>query len=124
MRAGDKTNCPHCGENTIAKSKPKMDGWTRVGDVLVCALCGAELGVPDAADDGKAAAASTAALAALLGEGPAAKIRLDPGSEYRRFCRNCRHRIEHPFVLRCDLDGHEIDPGGCCANFAPAEENA
>ena len=120
MKAGDKIVCPHCGENTILKSKPKMDGWTRVGDVLVCALCGAEAGVPEKADGGEKTA--SAALAALLGEAPAPKLRLDPGSEHKRFCRNCRHKIEHPFVLRCDRNGREIDPGGCCENFEPEEE--
>ena len=121
MKAGDKTRCPHCGENTVVKSKAKMDGWTKVGDVLVCALCGAELGTPEApgANSGSSAAS---ALAALLGEAPAPKLRLDPGAEHRRFCRNCRHKIEHPFVLRCDRDGREIDPGGCCENFKTAEE--
>ncbi len=120
MKAGEKIRCPHCGEDTVVKSKPKMDGWTRVGDVLVCALCGAELGTPEKADGGQNSS-STAALAALLGEAPAPKLRLDPGAEHRRFCRNCRHRIEHPFVLRCGRDGREIDPGGCCAYFAPTE---
>ena len=43
MKAGEKTRCPHCGEDTVVKSKPKMEGWTRVGDVLVCALCAALL---------------------------------------------------------------------------------
>ena len=120
MKAGEKIRCPHCGEDTVVKSKPKMNGWTRVGDVLVCALCGAELGAPEPGDGGKNSS-SAAALAALLGEAPAPKLRLDPGAEHKRFCRNCRHRIEHPFVLRCGRDGREIDPGGCCENFAPAE---
>ena len=120
MKAGDKIICPHCGENTILKSKPKMDGWTRIGDVLVCALCGAEAGVPEKADGGEKR--SAAALAALLGEDIEPKLRLDPGSEHRRFCRNCRNRIEHPFVLRCGRDGREIDPGGCCEKFEPEEE--
>ena len=123
MKAGDKTICPHCGENTIAKSKPKMDGWTKVGDMLVCALCGAELGAPEAPGANSESAAASA-LAALLGEAPAPKLRLDPGTEHRRFCRNCRHRIEHPFVLRCDLNGREIDPGGCCEKFEKPEEKA
>ena len=123
MKAGDKTRCPHCGEDTVVKSKPKMEGWTRVGDVLVCALCGGELGAPEKAD-GEKNSSSAAALAALLGAAPEPKLRLDPGSEHKRFCRNCRHRIEHPFVLRCGLDGREIDPGGCCANFAAKEEQA
>ena len=123
MKAGDKTRCPHCNESTVVKSKPKMEGWTKVGDVLVCALCGGELGVPEKAG-GENGSSSAAALAALLGEAPEPKLRLDPGTEHRRFCRNCRHRIEHPFMLRCGLDGREIDPGGCCANFSPREEQA
>ena len=117
MRAGEKIICPRCGEATVVKSKPKMEGWTRVGDVLVCALCGAEVGAPAPDAERRANAASTAALAALLGETAAPKVRLDPGSEHRRFCRNCRHRIEHPFVLRCGRDGRVIDPGDCCEHF-------
>ena len=120
MKVGDKIVCPHCGENTILKSKPRMDGWTKVGDVLVCALCGAEAGVPEKTEGGKSA--SAAALAQLLGEAPAPKLRLDPGSEHRKFCRNCRHRIEHPFMLRCGRDGREIDPGGCCKAFELEEK--
>lgn len=117
MKAGDRIACPHCGEPTVVKTKPKMEGWNRVGDVLVCALCGAEVGTPDPEAEKHAAAASTAALAALLGGEETPKLRLDPGSEHRRFCRNCRNRIEHPFVLRCGRDGHVIDPGGCCEHF-------
>jgi len=120
MKAGDRIRCPHCGEDTVVKTKPKMEGWTRVGDVLTCALCGAELGVPE---EGKSPASSrSAALAALLGEKPEQKLRLDPGSEHKRFCRNCRKRIEHPFVLRCGRDGREIDPGSCCEDFEPEKE--
>ena len=122
MKAGDKIVCPHCGENTVLKSKPKMEGWTRIGDVLVCALCGAEAGVPEKADGDRSA--SAAALAKLLGEAPEPKLRLAPGSEHRRFCRNCRHRIEHPFVLRCGRDGREIDPGGCCDAFETEEKKS
>ena len=122
MKAGDKIRCPHCGEDTVVKSKPKMDGWTRVGDVLVCALCGAELGTPEAPDAGSASGKAASALAALLGEAPAPKLRLDPGAEHRRFCRNCRERIEHPFVLRCGRDGRAVDPGNSCEHFTDEEK--
>lgn len=121
MKAGDKITCPHCGEATVLKSKPKMDGWTRVGDVLVCALCGAEAGVPESGSSGGRSAA-TAALEKLLGGTAEAKIRLDPGEEHRRFCRNCRERIEHPFVLRCGRDGRAVDPGNSCEHFTDGEK--
>ena len=124
MTSGDKIKCPRCGEETVVKAKPKMQGWTCVGNVLVCALCGAELGTPPAQDSTGASRAAADKLAALLGEAPEPTLRLDPGSEYRRFCRNCRHRIEHPFVLRCDFTGAEIDPGGCCDKFELEEDRS
>lgn len=122
MTAGEKIKCPHCGEDSIVKTKPKMRNWTCVGNVLVCALCGAELGTPPREESGDASRNAGKKLAALLGEVPEPTLRLDPGSEYRHFCRNCRHRIEHPFVLRCALTGAEIDPGGCCEHFEPEED--
>jgi len=121
MKDGERIRCPHCGESSVAKRKPKMEGWTRVGDVLVCALCGAELGTPEEPEK-NAGNAAAQRLAALLGEAPATRVTLAPGAEHRRFCRNCRSRVEHPFLLRCGRDGREVDPGDSCANFTPEEE--
>ena len=116
MNAGDRITCPHCGQNTVVKLKPKMDGWTRVGDVLSCAFCGAELGTP--AKETSGAGKKSAALAALLGEELTAGPSLAPGEDHKRFCRNCKNLIEHPFLLRCARDGREVYPGGCCEHFA------
>ena len=58
MKAGERITCPHCGEKTIVKLKPKMGGWTRVGDVLACAFCGAELGTPESGAKGAEKSAS------------------------------------------------------------------
>ena len=115
MKAGERIICPHCGEKTIVKLKPKMEGWTRVGDVLACAFCGAELGTPE--NGAREAEKSASALAALLGEELTAAPSLAPGEGHKRFCRNCKNLIEHPFLLRCARDGREVDPGGCCAHF-------
>lgn len=115
MKAGERITCPHCGENTIVKIKPKMEGWTRVGDVFACAFCGAELGTPE--KDAPGAGKKSSALAALLGEELAAAPTLAPGAGHKHFCRNCKHLIEHPFMLRCDRDGSEVDPGDCCEHF-------
>ena len=37
-------------------------------------------------------------------------------------CRNCRNRIEHPFVLRCGRDGRAVDPGDSCEHFTDEEK--
>lgn len=124
MRTGESVNCPHCGERTVVKGKKKMDGFTVVGEVFVCALCGAELGRPEA---GKIPAAPEHAdsgrLAALLGDvSVEVKADLTPGEEYGRFCRNCVCFIEHPFKTLCGLDGRTVDPMGECPRFRKKEK--
>ncbi len=97
--------------------------FSLVGKVLVCALCGAELGKP--VEGGSEKKNSTAdRLAALLGESapPEAKADLTPGDGYGRFCRNCVYFIEHPFKTLCGVDGHAADPMGECPRFKKKEE--
>ncbi len=121
MRVGENVRCPRCGENTVVKSRPRMDGWRKTGEVLVCLFCGGELGRPGDAAEEEVAAGKKAAgrFAALLGEGaetaPAAD--LTPDEEGRRFCRNCVNFIEHPFKTLCGLDGSAADPMGECPKF-------
>ena len=125
MREGESIVCPRCGERSIVKSKNKMDGFTMIGKVLVCALCGAELGKP--AESGAEKKHATAdRLAALLGESaaPEAKADLTPDEGYGRFCRNCVHFIEHPFKTLCGVDGHAADPMGECPRFKKKESSS
>ena len=122
MRVGESFVCPRCGERSIVKSKNKMEGFTLIGKVLVCALCAAELGNP--ADGSAERTPSNAGrLAALLGESapPGAKADLTPDEGYGRFCRNCVHFIEHPFKTLCGIDGHAADPMGECPRFKKKE---
>ena len=44
MQANEKITCPFCKESSMAKVKNVLDGFTKVGEVLVCMLCGSELG--------------------------------------------------------------------------------
>ena len=118
MRPGESVRCPHCGERTVVKSKKKLDGFTVVGELLVCALCGAELGAPEEAKSAAPDRASSDRLAALLGDVSVdEKADLTPGEDYGRFCRNCLHFIEHPFKTLCGLDGSAVDPMGECPRF-------
>lgn len=124
MKEHEVVNCPHCGNRTPVRLKTERDGWTVVGRSFVCAFCGGKLGAPEgsAAADNAAPAggASAARLRSLLGdlEEPC-EYRLEPGSEYRRFCRNCKHFLRHPFLSRCARTGEETDPGSSCPEFSP-----
>lgn len=110
--------CPFCKEDSFAKKKNIMDGWTLVKTVEVCALCGRELpesGASEAKTDSKNCD-RRAGLAALLGEALPEKITLS-GSGDRDFCRNCVHFIEHPFQVLCGKNGEAADPMGSCPDF-------
>ena len=119
MREGESFKCPHCGEQSIVKSKNRMDGFTLVGKVFACVLCGAELEAPDGNEQEPEGGQAAARFAALLGEGaqPEEKADLAPDEGYGRFCRNCIHFIEHPFRTLCGLDGKVADPMGECGQF-------
>ena len=108
--------CPFCGEDSFAKKKNIMDGWTLVKTVSVCALCGRELPEKEPAGAENKTDARRAGLAALLGEDLPEKVTL-AGVSDRDFCRNCRHFIEHPFRTLCGRNGSAADPMGSCPEF-------
>ena len=109
--------CPFCHEESFAKKKNLTDGWKITGTVEVCALCGAELKKDTATDpDISKTQASRDRLASLLGGDLREKVELS-GTADRRFCRNCRHFIVHPFKSVCALTDDEADPMGECAGF-------
>lgn len=109
--------CPHCHEESFAKKKVLRDGWTVTGEVAVCALCGREWPAAAPATDAAAAgAARKRRLADLLGGEETREVRL-AGEADRKFCRNCRHFIVHPFRNVCALTDREADPMGECGKF-------
>lgn len=108
--------CPFCGEDSFAKKKNIMGGWTLIKTVSVCALCGQELPEKELAEAEGKADARRAGLEALLGETLPDKVTLVLTSD-REYCRNCRHFIEHPFCMRCGKNGCAVDPMGSCSGF-------
>ena len=58
-------------------------------------------------------------IAVLPGDGTGPERIADDG--VRRFCRDCRHYISHPFLSRCDRHDRAADPMGDCPDFTPKE---
>ena len=111
--------CPHCNEESFAKKKNLTDGWKISGQIQVCALCGKEWPADEkqtAAGNSSKKAAATDQLAALLGGDLREKVEL-AGEDDRKFCRNCRWFIVHPFKTLCSLTDKEADPMGECSRF-------
>ena len=115
MQPNEKITCPFCHEQSIAKKKTKFDGFTQLGEVLVCMLCNAELGPVESA----ATQSAAGKLAALLGAAPPAAARLAAAENEKRFCKDCRHFLPHPFVDRCELDNRPVEAMGDCEKYIP-----
>ena len=123
MKAGDKITCPACGESCFAQKKSIMDGWTKIGDSLVCSLCGYQLleRQPDEQSDDSSSAidAKKSALAELLGGVEVEKPVIESSADERIFCRDCCFFISHPFMSRCSHHNREVGPMDDCSDFAP-----
>ena len=118
MQPNDKIICPACKEASMAKLKNKMDGFTVVGKVLTCMLCGAELEAYKAAETATTGSEKKLEqLGMLLGAAPSATVRLAAADDEKRFCKDCKHFLRHPFVDRCDIDNKPVDPMDDCGNF-------
>lgn len=121
MKIGDEIVCPHCGKDSFASKKTEMDGWTKVGEIFVCAACGAKLAdCNDSATENRASDAHTPALsslAAALGVEETNKPSMTVSEDEKRFCRDCVHFISHPFLNRCSLLGQEVAPMDDCDKF-------
>jgi len=127
MKPGDQFDCPHCGKDSFLKKETLMNGWTRTGEVLKCASCGAVIEHLDSdplsgpAEKCRADRSGLNALSALLGgetgTGPAAPEGfLD---QERKFCRDCAYRIATAFRMRCGRHDRDVNPMDDCPDFTP-----
>jgi hypothetical protein len=115
-------HCPFCGEESFAKKKLIYSGWQITGELEVCALCGKELPAAEKKNDAAAGAAAERKrkLSALLGGVDTGTVQL-AGEADRKFCRNCRNFVVHPFRNFCALTDAEADPMGECEQFTAKE---
>jgi DNA-directed RNA polymerase subunit RPC12/RpoP len=123
MKAGEITQCPHCGQSTVLKEKVLVDGWTKTGQVLACAICGNKIADIPAAPTVKAEKDNAlSGLAALLQTESESKPEIKINADEKLFCRDCEHFIAHPFLSRCTLHNKEVNPMDDCPDFKPKPE--
>ncbi|MBR4075616.1 MAG: hypothetical protein IKK25_02000 [Lentisphaeria bacterium] len=124
MKVGDSWDCPHCGNSSFLKKESVMDGWTKTGEVLKCASCGAlvEEIKEEAAGPAAASAPKSNALAALLGGDDTEKIANPFEQTERRFCRDCKHRVMNAFRIYCSLHDKDVGPMDDCPQYEKREQ--
>ncbi len=108
--------CERCGRDTLALEKPVYDGFTKVGDQVVCATCG----TPFEEEQLKAAGPVKPCIFGDDDRSPAVNV-FDEG-ENRRLCRYCLHYIVNPFKQWCGLHRKEVEATDTCGRFAERKE--
>jgi len=118
---GDIFVCSHCRRESVAKMQRVMDGWTFLGERLICALCGTPVGETPSTDAEGPASTSRRRALDLLGENPV-KEPVPLEAEVGHFCKDCAHFLRHPFVCRCLFHNRSTEPMDDCPDFTPAHE--
>ena len=124
MKVGDEIVCMHCGANSFLVKKSIMDGWTKVGEVLLCSSCAgmiydltAQEEEPEKTDNKPKEDCSLDSLSSFLGTEREEKPSLDSEDLEKHFCRDCKYFVHHPFLDRCSLHEKEINPMDDCKSF-------
>jgi DNA-directed RNA polymerase subunit RPC12/RpoP len=119
MKPGEDIQCPQCGKNTFLKKVAVLDGWTKTGEILACAACNAK--IADLKPEEKESPSNDAAankLANFLGGAEKEKIpEIKAAAGEKRFCRDCRHLVAHPFLTRCERHKKNVNPMDDCPDF-------
>ena len=118
MRPGDKFKCPKCGSESVLVRKPVIEGWTKKGEILACALCSAKAADYQEGADLRPTSESTDKLASFLGVEKTKQKRIEVNDKEKRFCRDCAHYIVHPFHDRCSLRNTNVNPMDDCPQFS------
>lgn len=110
--------CKACGQTGLFVTRPVFDGFTKVGEVRVCATCGAEQdpapGTPTAGEPGPR---KNALFDQVFGGESVERIHVFQGDEHRRICGHCRHYLVNPFTQRCGLHMKEVQATDSCGSF-------
>lgn len=122
--------CPRCNRMVLALRKPVYDGFTKVGEVFTCTLCGQKLeseGETTAEPSGITAKEarldrSRSQLTSLLGEVLPDRPTLKDDGSASRLCRYCVHYTINPFRQWCGRHRRDVEATDTCGQFEKAPE--
>jgi hypothetical protein len=115
-RNNQKITCPLCGEGSLAKLRTEMDGWTKVGEYLACALCDGRLEQAEEKPD-EPPPEKPNPLADFLGTEKDEITDVLKSTGEARFCRDCVNLMDHPFRVHCLLHKKDVEPMNDCDQF-------
>lgn len=119
MKPGDSIKCPHCGKNSFLAKKSVMDGWEKKGEILTCSSCTAKIADYNISEIEKSRkkSESLSKLENLLGTKGEKKPEIKASDDEKKFCRDCKYFMSHPFLCRCGLHSKNVEPMDDCGDF-------
>ncbi len=110
--------CGNCGADTLLKREARYDGFTKVGEKLICSSCGFEY-----ADESDVPFKEKTSEPAVFTEADrSAKVEVFDEDESQNLCRYCANYIVNPFTQFCALHKKEVQSTDTCERFERAEE--
>ncbi len=108
--------CKNCGIDTLLNREAIYDGFTKIGEKLICSSCGFEYPSEDEVPFKNKKVESPIFTEADL----SSKIKVFNEGENKCICRYCASYTVNPFTQFCSLRNKEIQATDTCDQF---EEN-
>ncbi|HMP73128.1 MAG TPA: hypothetical protein PKE55_07680 [Kiritimatiellia bacterium] len=109
--------CPDCRRDRLVVKKPVYDGFTRIGERVVCTGCGRVF------EEGELTPArSRAAPPSVFGEDDRpVVVKVFAEGENRTLCRYCKNYIVNPFRQWCSHHKKDVEATDTCGDFMAVE---
>jgi len=111
--------CRNCGADTLLKREAIYDGFTKIGETLICSSCGhiytkeSEVPFKRKADE-----------PVIFTEADRSKkVDVFNDGENRQLCRYCANYIVNPFTQFCSLHKKEVQATDTCSRFEQAGDH-
>ena len=109
--------CTACHADTLLVRKPRYEGFTRVGETLLCASCGHEF-----ASEESVHFKVRRAVRVFSEADKSPGLKVFDEDEKGRLCRYCVNYIVNPFTQWCSHLRKEVEATDSCEHFAKRPE--
>ena len=109
--------CAICGKDTLLVRKPKYDGFTKIGESLICGSCGHEYLTED-----QVPFKGRKAVKVFTEADRSKKVDVFEENEADKLCRHCASYIVNPFKQWCSMHKKEVEATDTCNRFVRRKE--
>jgi hypothetical protein len=110
-------NCSACGEEALLLREPVYEGFTRVGERLLCSACGHEF-----TDENEVPFKARQQAQVFSDSDRSADVKVFDDNEAGGICRHCANYTVNPFMQWCAFHRKEVEATDSCPQFEKRAE--